>query len=143
VSAASPSSLRGRAGMTLIEVIVVIAIMGVLLSVSVAAIHVVGSGDADPEAALQDVMTEARMLAARSGEPVGILFDAGGGFHIEGGDGATIRRGALPVEAVEPAPLAVRVFPAGTSGGGVIRLRARGEWRTFTIDPVTARPFAR
>jgi prepilin-type N-terminal cleavage/methylation domain-containing protein len=129
--------------MTLIELIVVLAIMGLLLGVSVAAIHVVTGDDAGPEPALQEVMAEARMLAARGGEPVLLRFDARGRFRVEDGAGTTLRKGTLPVQALEPDGLEVRVFAAGTATGGALRVRSRGVWQGFEIDRVTARPVAR
>jgi prepilin-type N-terminal cleavage/methylation domain-containing protein len=143
VNAPAASLPRERAGLTLIELIVVLAIMGLLLGVSVAAIHLVTANDAGPESALQEVMAEARMLAARGGEPVLILFDAQGRFRVEDAAGSPLPQGALPVQTLEPAPLAVRVFPGGTSDGGTLRVRRGGEWQTFAIDRVTARALAR
>jgi prepilin-type N-terminal cleavage/methylation domain-containing protein len=129
--------------MTLIELIVVLAIMGLLLGVSVAAIHLATGDDAGPEPALQEVMADARMLAARGGEPVRVRFDAQGRFRVEDGAGSPLREGTLPVQALEPDGLAVRVFPAGTADGGTLRVRRAGEWQTFAIDRVTARAVAR
>lgn len=139
----APPPLRCRAGMTLIELMAVLAIMGVMLSVSVAALHLVTTNQPALEPALQELLAEARLLAAREGGTVHLEIGAQGRYRLLRGAERTLREGALPVQAVQPEPFILRIFPPGTSDGGTLQLRSRDGWHRFEIDRVTARPVAR
>lgn len=123
--------------MTLIELLVVLVIMGALLGVSVAALGRISQGDASLAESLDEVMVAARTEAARRAEPVHLRIDGVGRYElVAGGQDSPFRSGELPVEAVEPAPAEIAVFPPGTALGGRIRFRWDGAWHPFEIDPV-------
>ena len=126
-------SLRGgRAGMTLVEILVVLAIVGVMAGVVVLG---VGLGDRG-----MGVESEANRLADRlrlaaddvlvTRRPLLLVFDAEG-YQFVRGDGAATG----PADAVEP--LRERhVLPAGVRMGGA------GVSSPMTIDPDGAAPVA-
>lgn len=114
--------------------------MGVLLSVSAAALGPRLLEPSSAAAAVDEALRDARVEAARGGESVRLEIARDGGYTVTRvRDLAVLARGRVAVEAVDPAPFRTVLLPAGTSHGGVLRVRRRGEWTEMRLDRVTAR----
>lgn len=132
--------LGSERGLTLIELIVVLAIVGVLLSVSAAALGPRLLEPSSAAGAVDQALRDARVEAARRGESVRLEIAGDGAYTVTRvRDLEVLARGRIGVEAVEPAPFRTVFLPAGTSLGGPLRVRWRGEWSGMRVDRVTAR----
>lgn len=132
-----PGSERG---LTLIEVIVVVAIVGVLLSVSAAALGPRLLQPSSAAGAVDEALRDARVEAARGGGSVRLEVAGDGAYTVTRvRDLEVLARGRIDVDAVDSAPFRTIFLPAGTSLGGLLRVRWRGEWSEMRVDRVTAR----
>lgn len=133
-------TLGSERGLTLIELIVVLAIAGVLLSVSAAALGPRLLEPSSAAEAVDEALRAGRVEAARGGERVRLEIAGDGAYTVTRvRDLEVLARGRIAAEAVEPAPFRTIFLPAGTSLGGSLRVRWRGEWSTMRLDRVTAR----
>ncbi|HEX2090784.1 MAG TPA: prepilin-type N-terminal cleavage/methylation domain-containing protein [Longimicrobiaceae bacterium] len=133
-----PRSPSGRAGMTLIELIVALAIIGVLLGVTTMAISAVADRFSSPGERLGEIVSGARTTAARRAEPLRLRLLAGGRYELVAIDSpVVVEEGSLPVAEVAPVPTAVTFYPAGTSSGGSFCIRDESAWERFEVDRVT------
>lgn len=130
--------MRRRAGFTLIELIVVIAIMGVMLSVSVAALGRTFGAEATPAGLVGELASEARLQAARREEPIRATLLSDGSYRLASlRTGSVIGEGKLAVEGVQPSPWSATFFPLGTSTRSELRVRLGNSWHPLRLDPVT------
>jgi prepilin-type N-terminal cleavage/methylation domain-containing protein len=112
-----------RRGLTLLELIVVIALLGLILAIA-APTFIVPSPQRDSE--LTTVLAAARRAAILRGEPVTLAFDGSGGWRIDGD--------ATPTAS----PIAT-----GKLGSSVGQLRVRvSAVGTCVIDPGASAPVA-
>lgn len=145
-----------RGGFTLLELVVVLALVGILAAVSVPAL-VSWTDSADPhETALRElvaVLESARARATDRAVPVRVVVDSGEGrywtsaLHPEGP--AELERGllidaghgALELEVAGPDAQAGRarfVFrPGGAAAGDTLILRDAGRSARISVDPWT------
>lgn len=128
---------KSRAGMTLIELLVVLAIIGIALGVSTAAIAGMGDRLDSPETRLAVLFSEARIVAARSDQPVRVRLLQDGRYEmISPQTLQRLQEGSLPVN-VAPLPAAITFFPSGTATGMSFCLQDNSGWRPVRVDPVT------
>jgi prepilin-type N-terminal cleavage/methylation domain-containing protein len=130
--------MRRRAGFTLIELIVVIAIVGVMLSVSVAALGRTFGAETTPAGLVGELASEARLQAARREEPVRATLLSDGSYRLASArTDSVFGEGKLTVEGVQPSPWSATFFPLGTSTRAELRIRLDATWHTVRLDPVT------
>jgi prepilin-type N-terminal cleavage/methylation domain-containing protein len=130
--------MRRRAGFTLIELIVVIAIMGVMLSISVAALGRTFGAETTPAGLVGELASEARLQAARREEPIRATLLSDGSYRLASvRTDSVIGEGKLAVEGVQPSPWSATFFPLGTSTRATLRIRLDDTWHTVRLDPVT------
>ena len=130
--------MRRRAGFTLIELIVVIAIMGVMLSVSVAALGRTFGAETTPAGLVGELASEARLQAARREEPVRATLLSDGSYRLlSARTDSVIGEGKLAIQGVQPSPWTATFFPLGTSTRAELRIRLADAWHPLRLDPVT------
>ena len=137
---------RSRAGFTLVEVIVVLAILGVMAAVTVPAIRDLRSTDALDHATsvTTTLLARARQTAVERGTPVRVVVDPlGRRYWVR-----ALQPGAAPdsvlADTLDIASdvsldatatrLAVTFAPSGEAVGDVITLRWRGRAAAVTTD---------
>ncbi|HEX8209537.1 MAG TPA: type II secretion system protein [Longimicrobium sp.] len=130
--------MRRRDGFTLIELIVVIAIMGVMLSVSVAALGRTFGPETTPAGLVGELASEARLQAARREEPIRATLLSDGSYRLASArTDSVIGEGKLAIQSVQPSPWSATFFPLGTSTRATLRIRLDATWHTIRLDPVT------
>lgn len=130
--------MRGRAGMTLIELITVLALIGILLGVSTLAIGAAMDRAENAADRLGELVADARIASARRSEPVQLRLMAGGEYDLVALDSAVVlEEGEAGLPEIAPASFQVTFFPAGTSTGGTLCLRTGASWQHLRIDRVT------
>ena len=100
-----------RTGFTLIEMIVVLAVMGLAAMLVLPALRTAGRGDSG----LQTIVTAARAAAAHRGELIYLRIESDGAWHMEGG-GSPLE-GELTGGRITPlatVPLTLIVSPVGS-----------------------------
>jgi type II secretion system protein H len=152
-------SSRCRRGFTLLEIMVVVAIMGLIMAMGVPSILAALKKDGMRKAIsdLQDVCFQARGMAIMQNRTVSVVFHPGERrFETEGGSGGVsadkVTSGTLP-EGVDFAMLDInlmdfgasewckcRFFPDGTSDEMTLVLHAKDQWRKFTLEFSTGLP---
>jgi prepilin-type N-terminal cleavage/methylation domain-containing protein len=100
-----------RAGYTLIELIVVLALMGLAAALVIPVLRARGPSTSD----MQSIATSARAAAAQRGEIVYVRFEPSGDWHMEGG-GSTLEGDFMGgrIRPITTVPLTLIVSPAGT-----------------------------
>ncbi|HEX8454208.1 MAG TPA: prepilin-type N-terminal cleavage/methylation domain-containing protein [Longimicrobium sp.] len=130
--------MRRRDGFTLIELIVVIAIMGIMLSVSVAALGRTFGTETTPAGIVGELASEARLQAARREEPIRATLLSDGSYRLASArTDSVIGEGKLAIQGVQPSPWSATFFPLGTSTRSDLRIRLDDSWHTVRLDPVT------
>ncbi len=157
MNVAGPS--RARRGFTLMEVMVVVAIMGMIMAMGVPSILAALKKDGMRKAVsdLQDVCFQARGQAIMQNRTVAVVFHPGErSFATEGGSvgtsGDKVTSSVLPA-GVDIAMLDInlmdfgasdwckcRFFPDGTSDEMTVVLHAKDQWRKFTLEFSTGLP---
>jgi prepilin-type N-terminal cleavage/methylation domain-containing protein len=116
---------RVRAGVTLLELIVVIALMGLVLAIA-APSFIAPAPERKSE--LTSILQTARRLAILRGEPVTLLVDDAGAWRIDGDATPT----APPIDfgtlGSKVGVFRVRVSPLGTCVGDAPRATGLGDW---------------
>lgn len=132
---------RRRAGFTLVEILVVIAILGSVAAISVPAFRdsVKPDGLRDGTAQVVRVLERARMTARTAGHPVTVTFDAAAGrFWVD--EPALTGRIDLASDATlwssQPRPR-VRFEPAGPAAADDIGVRVDGRASRVSVDALT------
>lgn len=118
---------RGARGFTLLELIVVLAILGVVLAVAVPSL--VSALRTDPRdravAAVTGALAAARRTAVRSGDKARAgLAEGGGGIEIP--SGVVALESGVTVEAAANEDV-IEFYPTGLASGGRWSIRAPGE----------------
>jgi Tfp pilus assembly protein FimT len=139
---------RGEAGLTLVEVGVVVSVLALVLALAAPAIPRARSGADATAHALARVLGRARLAAVSGGTEVAVEIDAVRAelrVLARGPDGADslLAAAALPVAGgtrLEVAGGTVRFGPLGRAEGGPVRLRDAADrgW-TVEVDPWTGR----
>lgn len=129
---------ESRAGMTLIELLVALALVAILLSASTLAISAALDRREDPLDALRRVLAEARRTAAARESAVHLELDPSGDYRLLGTD-TVLDRGRLPA-ALPSGAFTTTLFAGGTSSGGTFCLGDAVRSRRVRIDRVTSAP---
>ena len=152
-------SSRWRRGFTLLEIMVVVAIMGLIMAMGVPSIlqNLKANGIHKAVNDLNDVFFQARGQAIMQNRVVAVTFHPGDrSFETEGGGAGVspnkVTSGTLP-EGVDFAMLDInlmdfsasewgkcRFFPDGTSDEMTIVLHAKDQWRKITLEFSTGLP---
>ncbi|WP_232628502.1 GspH/FimT family pseudopilin [Methylobacterium sp. Leaf118] len=143
----APRQGAGSAGFSLVEMLVVLAILGVVAGVAAPAIgHLVPGRRLDLTAAtLAGELTRLRAQARRSGAPTSLTFVPERRHFMSTRPGAApIGAGPVAVEvlrgeASRAGPGEIRFLADGSSTGGAIRLSGSGGHRTLTVSSLTGR----
>lgn len=134
---------RGAGGVTLLELLVVISILGVLLGLGVGVYGSLATPDVLAAGRIRDALRAARLLAQREGAPSSVIVDPGrgevyalglhaaGNWHFEDDAGT-----GWPVPA-RHAPESLE--PAGVLGSA-LRIREDGELLIPDLPPSTESP---
>jgi prepilin-type N-terminal cleavage/methylation domain-containing protein len=125
--------IRSRGGFTLIELIVVLAIMALAAAVVLPALSRARTGPT-----VQSVIESARDAAARRGEIVYLRIEPSGAWHVSGGGSRldSSREGddaAGHITPLAPAPVTLLVAPSGSCAFDV---RSTAAARGLTLDPL-------
>lgn len=150
---------RARAGFTLLEILLVLALLALLGSVMVGgAVSLLKANEAqDPETALLKTLQTVRGEAVASGsiielkplpEDAGYTWGVSGAELLPASPGVRIRlvapvfvRGSLIGGQLEENPVArVRFYPDGSCDPVRVQIRRGDTRRTYEIDPWTAAP---
>jgi general secretion pathway protein H len=127
---------RGAAGFTLIEVLVVVAILGLALGLVGTRLlpRAVGLGAQRAAVETGDLLRLARAQAVGGNRPA-IVRPVAAGFEIAGGRHLSLPPGVV----VTAAPRAIVFAPDGSSSGGTLALSDGGrDWR-IDVDWLTGR----
>ncbi len=128
--------MMSRSGFTLVEVVVVLAIVGIVTAVAVPSLTSALRRSPHEEAvtAVVTTLARARALAVRSGAPVRAIVTAEGRVADPGGPVS------LPAGArVEPIGAELVFYPTGLSSGARWRVHTPGAPPTEVIvDPIDA-----
>jgi prepilin-type N-terminal cleavage/methylation domain-containing protein len=120
-----------RPGFTLIEMLVVLALMGLAAALVLPALRVPGAH----ASGLQTILTSARAAAANRGELIYVVLEPTGAWHMEGG-GSSLE-GELTRGRVDPlatVPLTLIVSPVGSCAFDV---RSAAAGAAIPLDPLT------
>lgn len=137
---------RDDAGFTLIELVVVLAILGMLLALLPDELSVAIPGQQLRAAAFQmaDDLKDARTRAVVSCEPTSVLISLGDGKSIANGAKRFPRGTVLRLDGTAPGALSggedqIRFFPDGSASGGHITLSAGTRTYVISVDWLTGR----
>jgi prepilin-type N-terminal cleavage/methylation domain-containing protein len=121
-----------RAGYTLIELIVVLALMGLAAALVIPVFRAHGPSTSD----MQAIVTSARAAAATRGEIIYVRFEPTGDWHMVGG-GSTLEGDVMGgrIRPIANVPLTLIVSPAGSCAFDV-RSAALGA-NTIRLDALT------
>ncbi len=124
------------AGFTLLEMLVVLAILGVAMATAVGAMPRRGGGLdlADAAGRVADALRLARAQAIAQGRPVEFAIAADGRGWVVGG-----RAQGLPPSVTLARDGAIRFDPEGGATGGAIRLRGAAQSVLVRVDWLTGR----
>jgi prepilin-type N-terminal cleavage/methylation domain-containing protein len=126
------SQAQGRAGVTLLELMVVIAMLGLLLAIAAPAFIVPNARGTDD---LHSVLAAARRAAVLRAEPVTLSIDDAGSWTL-GRDGApsepAIAAGTL---RDTPGRVTVRISPLGSCVPELISTAPAADWSASACGP--------
>jgi len=143
------SDLRDRGGFTLVEIMIVVAIMGLILAAGVPALDraLRKEGFRKTLSDITDVCIETRKQAIINGEEADIVFHpkdrtlSGGGKSAKIEDNVTIEMLDVNLTEYKEAEEAkVRFFPNGTCDEMTLILHAvdKNQWRKITLEITTS-----
>ncbi len=144
----SPAGRRTQAGFTLLEVLLVLAIMGMLASIAAPRL---GGGVAglDLSTAARELATDLRRTRSEalvSGRPAALILIAEEArYELRPGAGGGRIPDRVRIEASaaqdtgRPGQAVFRFFPDGAASGGSIRLSRDGRRFDITVDWMTGR----
>lgn len=130
---------RSQGGFTLLELLVTLAIVGIVSVLAAPALPDPGAGDGAVEA-VRATLSKAAGMSARLDRPVAVVIDRKAGtIDIRLGDSVQARR-PLPGDSVSLGSAAeIQFLPDGRASGGPVVLRSRGIAATLSIDPLSSR----
>ena len=117
-----------RAGVTLLELIVVIALMGLVLAIAAPPFLTPAP---DRKAELTSVLETARRAAILRAEPVTLSVDAAGAWRIDGDATPTAPPLGTGTLASKVAAFRVRVSPLGTCVSDAAQATGPGHWNVL------------
>ena len=141
-SAADPK--RGCGGFTLIEMIVVLAILAVAIGLVVPLFGQRGAGAELSAAAgrVRAAMGEARATAIAEGRPIVFRGDRGGGYWLDNRHLGFDTDAAGRLRVLTAGNALVAFFPSGGSSGGRVVVQGPYSRREIAVDAVTGRAVA-
>jgi general secretion pathway protein H len=135
-------TLRRNAGFTLIELVVVLAIIGLSLGVAIALFAHAGGG-AMLSAATREVRTalrDARSTAITENRRVVFRGDPGNGYWLDRSHfSLATMNGVAPLIVAVRGGAQISFFPSGGSSGGLVLVTSGGLTREIAVDAMTGR----
>lgn len=130
-------------GFTLVEVVVVLAILAVVLGVAIPRLMAPPTPDLAVAREIADALSRARILAVERNEPVAMELDTGtGGWAIVStAEGDTLNSGTLrdgvALGPASPRIQTVRFEPLGRASGPLLIVGAPGRQHAVRVDGST------
>jgi general secretion pathway protein H len=137
---------RHDAGFTLVELLVVLAIVGLSLAIAVPflARHVTGATLNSAAGEIRAALRGARSTAIAEDRPVVFRGDPGGGYWLDRNHFTLpLMSGAQPVRVATVGGGQISFFPSGGSSGGRIVVLSGTAQREIAVDALTGRTDAR
>jgi general secretion pathway protein H len=133
---------RREHGFTLIELVVVLAIIGLSLAIAIPLLARQVSGPALNAASgeIRAALREARSTAIAEDRSVVFRGDPGGGFWLDRQHFTLpVMSGAQPLRVATAGGAQISFFPSGGSSGGRVMLTSGSAQRQIAVDALTGR----